>query len=162
MRNIMLFLLLCIGFSCGGEENQSGYNCESGQCTATFENPTYLTLQDCESTCGSSAVVPPIEKPGSIYFVVSFSAVCRTFAGGFTLNTVNLGYGYSSTDVVNDAFIASWKFQQSDSKTVNNVKPGIYYYKATRSSTDSNCSTVVKSGSFTIESSKSTRVDIYL
>lgn len=155
-----MFLLVCIFFSCDKGKNESGYKCENGQCTATFENPTFLTLADCQSVCGGGIVVPPVEKPGSIYFIVSFSAVCRTFAGGFTLNTVNLGYGYSSNDVVNNSFIASWKFQQSDSKTVYNVKPGIYYYKATRSSTDSNCSTIVKNGSFIIESGKSTRVEI--
>ena len=116
MRHVLLLLVLCIGFSCVKEKKKSGYNCESGQCTATFENPTYLTLQDCQSTCGSSTTIPPTTKPGSIYFVVAFNAVCHGYPGA-TYNTVTLGYGYTSTDVANDAFIASWKFQQSDTES---------------------------------------------
>ena len=32
-------------------EAQSGYNCVSNTCSAVFENPQYLTLEDCQSDC---------------------------------------------------------------------------------------------------------------
>ena len=33
------------------EETQSGYNCVSNTCSAVFESPQYLTLEDCQSAC---------------------------------------------------------------------------------------------------------------
>lgn len=155
-------MILCIGFSCVEEEKKSGYNCVSGQCTATFENPTYLTLQDCQSACSTSNP-PPVITKGKIVFYITFSTMCRYFSSSYTVNVVNLGYGYSSTDVANGAYIQSWKITESQKQIVlTDITPGIYYYKAVRSSTDSYCPTVTKSGAITVESGKTTSITVNL
>ena len=52
------FLLICpllFISSCEEEEEaQSGYNCVSNTCSAVFENPQYLTLEDCQTACGDN------------------------------------------------------------------------------------------------------------
>ena len=102
MRITILFLILCILFSCDeGEKKQSGYNCVNGKCTATFDNPTYLTLQDCQTECGSSSVNPtPTPQNGYIYFTVNFDPVCNK-----SLTLINLGYSSNSVDLDNNIFI---------------------------------------------------------
>jgi hypothetical protein len=163
MKTKILFVILCIGFSCGKDENKSGYNCVNNECIATFDNPRYLTLQDCQTACGTSGtnIPPPSTKPGSIYFNVTFSTICQVLPIGITTNVVDLGYGYSSTDVTNDAYIQSWKIKESQKTFIaSDVKPGIYYYKAKKSSTDSKCATVIKTGTVTVNSGKITSVTI--
>jgi len=55
MKKLLYILLLSPMFlisSCEEEEEaQSGYNCVSNTCSAVFENPQYLTLEDCQSAC---------------------------------------------------------------------------------------------------------------
>jgi hypothetical protein len=46
------YLFLIFNSSCS-DNDRSGYNCEGGNCVATYENPQYLTLEDCQSTCGN-------------------------------------------------------------------------------------------------------------
>mgnify|MGYP001300198008 CR=1 FL=1 len=49
----ILGLIIVSVLSCKTDE--SGYNCNSGICTAAFENPQYLTLADCQSLCGGGS-----------------------------------------------------------------------------------------------------------
>ena len=51
---ILCVLIIVILASCA-DDNQSGYNCVSGNCSAVFENPQYLTLSDCQSVCASNS-----------------------------------------------------------------------------------------------------------
>ncbi len=50
----MFVSALTIINGCKAKE-QAGYNCNSGNCSAVFENPQYLTLSDCQSACGSNS-----------------------------------------------------------------------------------------------------------
>ena len=50
------------------EEVQSGYNCVSNTCSAVFENPQYLTLEDCQSACEE-------EEPPAGYLCVSNNCI---------------------------------------------------------------------------------------
>jgi hypothetical protein len=166
MRNLLLFLLLCTGFSCGGEENQPGYNCENGQCTATFQNPTYLTLQDCQSDCGTSGNTNPIQpKTGTVK--ISLSWTLTSYAGSITSGSSVLGLGYTSTDVANGAYFVQRTYTIPDTFTQSNLTVGIYYYKAVRSFNSNDGSgpvsrKVEKSGAFTIEAGKATTVSVNL
>jgi hypothetical protein len=56
MKNLVFILLLPLFFiySCE-EETQSGYDCISNTCTDVFDNPQYLTLSDCQSTCADNS-----------------------------------------------------------------------------------------------------------
>jgi len=54
----LLISPLLFVFSCEEEEEaQSGYNCVSNTCSAVFDNPQYLTLEDCQSACEEE---PPV------------------------------------------------------------------------------------------------------
>ena len=103
MRNVIIFLVLCLTFSCDKKENTSGYNCINGECTATFDSPTYLTLSDCKSVCGTPGTSPTQSKVGSVS--ISLSWTLTTYLGNITSGSGIIGLGYSLTDVSNDAFI---------------------------------------------------------
>lgn len=57
MRNVILtaIMLLTIFFVGCETEEETGYNCNNGNCIAVFDNPQYLTLSDCQSACSSSS-----------------------------------------------------------------------------------------------------------
>jgi hypothetical protein len=56
MKKIILLIFVSAVTIINGckDKEQSGYNCNNGNCTAVFENPQYLSLSDCQSACGSS------------------------------------------------------------------------------------------------------------
>jgi len=87
----------------------------------------------------------------------------------------NLGLGYSSTDIANNAFFQSTSNSKNTSDTYSyTLNVGTYYYKATAKNECSNqvdCSypcgygqleTKTKSGAFTIEANKTINVSISL
>ncbi len=166
MRNLLLFILLSIGFSFCGKERESGYNCEDGQCVAAFENPTYLTLQDCQSECGSAGTNNPTQpKTGTVK--INLSWTLTSYAGTITSGSTIIGLGYSSTDVANGAYFVQQTYSTPDTFTHSNMKAGIYYYKAVRSFRTNDGSgpvsrKVEKSGAFTIEGGKATIVSVNL
>jgi hypothetical protein len=157
MRITILFLILCIGFSCDGAKKESGYNCLNGQCTATFDNPTYLTLQDCQTVCNSSSVNPALQN-GYIYFTVTFDIVCNK-----SLTVINLGYSSNAVDLDNNIFIESWKLISTSPSWVSSKKlaSGTYYFKATKTSQvgDAQC-LITKTGSIVVTSNKRTDIGI--
>lgn len=52
MKNYIIYLtFLALMFSSACQQQDAGYNCVSGSCTATQSNPQYLTLADCQSVC---------------------------------------------------------------------------------------------------------------
>ena len=157
MRITILFLILCIGFSCDEAKKESGYNCANGQCTATFDNPTYLTLQDCQTVCGSSSTNPTIQN-GFIYFTVNFDPVCNK-----SLTLINLGYSSNSVDLDNNIFIEKWTLISYSPSWLSSKKlvSSTYYYKATKTSQvgDANC-LVTKTGSIVVSSGKRTDINI--
>lgn len=169
MKIIILCLTICILFSCEKKEN-SGYICTNGQCNASFENPTYLTLKDCQAECGTSGTSPttPTQtKVGSVSITLNWTLT--TYLGNITSGTTVLGLGYTSNDVANGAFFAEKSYIDPNRSTFtqSNLKVGIYYYKATRSYTSNDGSgpvskKVEKSGSFTIESGKTTSITVNL
>ena len=156
MRITILFIGLCVIFSCE-EKKESGYNCLNGQCTATFENPTYLTLQDCQTVCSSSSGNPTLQN-GYIYFSVTFDPVCNR-----TLTVINFGYSSNSVDLDNNIFIESWKFMSTSPSWVSSKKlaSGTYYYKATKTNQvgDASC-LLTKTGSMVVSSGKRTDIKI--
>jgi len=162
MKITILFLLLCIGFSCiKEEEKKSGYNCVNFQCTATFDNPTYLTLQDCQSECKANSTNPttPTTKSGVAHFYVAFNQVVNSVV---CYSRYTVGVGFSSTDVSNDTFFDSASYDSSHNLYINIANPGVYYYKATKKGTTTSCPTVSKTGSFTIKSGATTYIYIVL
>jgi len=159
MRITILFLILCIGFSCDEEKKESGYNCVNSQCTATFDNPTYLTLQDCQTECSSSSVNPaPTPQNGYIYFTVNFDLVCNR-----SLTLINLGYSSNSVDLDNNIFIEKWTLISYSPSWLSSKKlvSGTYYYKATKTNQvgDAQC-LVTKTGSIVVISGKRTDIKI--
>lgn len=157
-------MILCIGFSCVKDEDKSGYNCVNNKCTATFENPTYLTLQDCQAACSSSTTNPPSTvKNGTASLHVIWNHMCAATQFYFT---VTVGLGYTSTDVANNAFFTSKKLTVPGVDwNISDLKPAIYYYKATKSAGSEHCpptTVTIKSGSFTIESGKTTSITVNL
>lgn len=112
--------------------DQSGYNCNNGVCSATFDNPQYLTLADCKSDCGSSTNSSGYNCSNGTCIKVTKNAQfenltlcqnnCQNNSPGsveisavWTTNYVNcnpaftvvIGFGYTSTDVANEAYF-SW------------------------------------------------------
>ena len=161
MRIKTLFIILCIGFSCVKDEDKSGYNCVNNECIATFDNPTYLTLQDCQTACVIGSINPPAgTKTGTIYLYVPVSS-CSYDYNNFSVS-VTVGFGLSSTDVANDSYFYSKKFNLSGSVTLRDIQPGTYYYKAVRKSTNDKCAflNTTKSGPFTVKSGQTCNVTI--
>ena len=131
MKITFIFLLFSISFSCVDEEEKnSGYNCDNGSCLATFNNPTYLTLQDCQSICGTSGTTtnPTQPKTGAVSITLSWSNSSYTY----TTDKVIIGLGYTSTDVTNGAYFEQKTYYTPSTYTKNNLNAGTYYYKATR------------------------------
>ena len=155
MRITILFLILCIGFSCEQAKKESGYNCVNGQCSATFDNPTYLTLQDCQTVCSTSN---PNLQNGFIYFIVTFDIVCNK-----SLTLINLGYSSNSVDLNNNNFIEKWTLMSYSPSWLSSKKlaSGTYYYKATKTSQvgDTQC-LITKTGSIVVTSDKRTDIKI--
>lgn len=161
MKSKMLILLLLFAISCVEGEKESGYNCDNGQCVATFENPTYLTLQDCQSVCGSTGNnTPEVPKTGTVKISLNWQ---YSYSSGSTL----IGLGYSSTDIANNAFFVSKTYYVPDTFSQSNLAPAIYYYKAKRTFTANDgqgpyTKVVEKSGSFTIKSAQVTQISVNL
>jgi hypothetical protein len=156
MRITFIFIVLSIGFSCDGTKEESGYSCVNGTCTATFDNPTYLTLQDCQTVCSSNPGNPV--QNGFIYFTVTFDIVCNK-----SLTVINLGYSGNPVDLDNNIFIESWKLMSTSPSWISSKKltSGTYYYKATKTSQvgDSQC-LITKTGSIVVSSGKKTDIKI--
>lgn len=150
---------MAILFSCSSDtENFPGYKCISGKCTAVDKDPTYLTLQDCKSECGTTTTTPP--KNGSVSISLSWT---YSYSSGIA----EIGLGYSSSDISNNAFFVSRSYSTPSTFTQSNLAPGLYYYKAVRTFTTNDGSGPVsrkieKSGSFTINSVKTTSITVGL
>ena len=118
----MITILSC------GDGNQSGYNCENGLCTATFENPQYLTLTDCQSTCGNTISGYACVNGNCVQVTVEDSAQylsllsCENYCGGSGgSNTSTPGYNCVNGNCVfvneNAAFSSLYNCQISCSAT---------------------------------------------
>lgn len=199
MRPLQIALLLCLLiFTLGGckkeEDNEEGYNCDNETCSAAFENPQYLTLEDCQSICANSGttggynclgVTCIYENTNSTQYstLAECENACANNSPGTVevethwttayvncdpAYTVEIGLGYSSNDVANEAYFASATFVSSPAVyTKGNLSPGTYYYKAKKTYNASTCGTgqgippvVQKSGSFMIEAGEVTQVDV--
>ncbi|HUX56461.1 MAG TPA: hypothetical protein VMV77_05775 [Bacteroidales bacterium] len=176
MKKLLFLILIVFLFSCDeGEKNQSGYNCVNGQCTATFENPTYLTLQDCQTVCGISVPTQPKPgsvSPGSVSITLSWD-IKRYCNIVWTLSPcwdVMVGLGYSQTDVDKEAYFNHKDLSEPGIYTVTNLAPGVYYYRAKKTIRTSCVSAngcpapppVIKSGKFTITSNKTISISVSL
>lgn len=166
MKNVILMLLVFTFTMVNGckEKEQSGYNCNNGNCTAVFENPQYLTLSDCQSACGSSGAGYNCVSGNCVsvssnaqYSTLSAcqSACANNRPGGVAITaswttsyvncnpayTVVIGLGYSSTDVANETYFAqSGNILYSPANYTNsNLAPGTYYYKAKKTYRASFC-----------------------
>lgn len=55
MKNIFAVFYFCLFLILNGcnKNDQSGYNCLNGACSAALEDPQYLSLADCQSVCGN-------------------------------------------------------------------------------------------------------------
>jgi len=170
MKNCLLLLFLVFLFSCVEDKTNSGYNCEDGDCIASFDNPTYLTLQDCKSSCGTGT--EPVIKPGAVTFTLSWD-VKRTCGNNvwFPCWDVDIGVGYSQSDVDKEAYFNHKSLSDVGTFTVTNLPPGTYYYRAKKTirQTCFNWTTgceapppIVKSGKFTITSDRTTSISVTL
>ncbi|MBM3911441.1 MAG: hypothetical protein FJ350_00345 [Sphingomonadales bacterium] len=160
MKNVILLLLVFTFTIVNGckEKEQSGYNCNNGNCTPVFENPQYLTLSDCHNACANKGEVA-ITASWNTWYVNCQQAY-----------TVVIGLGYSSTDVANETYFAqSGSTLYSPSNyTVSNLAPGTYYYKAKKTYRSNYCApsngppppVVTKTGAFTITALRLTNVDV--
>jgi hypothetical protein len=145
--------------SCGNTTNTSGYNCVNGNCTYVSSNAQYKTLSECQKSCVDN-------RPGKVTFSASWTNYLCRQNPIFYQYSVEVGIGYSSTDVSNNAFFASYEPWNTSSLTWtrDNLSPGVYYYKAIKRS--NNCGTGTKqvvntkSGSFTITAGQTTSVNI--
>ena len=158
---IIILTMITILFSCKKDkESFPGYICNNGQCVAVEKDPKYLTLQDCKLECGTSGTNPTPPKTGSVSLNLSWT---YSYSSGI----VEIGLGYSSTDVANNALFVSTTYTTPTTFSRSNLAPAIYYYKAKRSFTTNNGSGPVaqkieKSGSFTISSGKTTSITVNL
>lgn len=171
-----LILGLFISFvSC--KDSKSGYNCVDGQCVANFENPQYLTLEDCQSVCNCNTNDSGYSCINGQCVEVSSDAEFETLQmcennctdnrdGHLSLNvywyplsyhSVNVGIAYSSTDAANNYFFKELHFYANNSAYFI-LSPGVYYYKANFNGNDIIVDS--ESGSFTIEPNKTTTVRI--
>jgi hypothetical protein len=165
----LLGLTLIFFYSCKTEE-KSGYNCNSGNCTAVFDNPQYLTLTDCQSACGSvtnigyncvsgncvsvtnnaqytslsscqSACSGNVSTTGSVTISAFWSNTPPWDACGSPY-TVVIGLGYNSTDVSNESYFIQSSFYSSTANySKDGLAPGIYYYGAKKTFNASICGT---------------------
>jgi hypothetical protein len=163
MRRLILFFILIAIFSCVKDKtkSESGYNCVNGQCTATFENPTFLTLQDCQSVC-SIGVIPPSTGKGRVKISCIYPMSCGSVVYWFSYITIGIGSIYA--DVALDHFTYSRKFYTGDSYLQYldvELAVGTYYYKATLIP-GCNVTSKEKSGSFTITSGRYTVISVDL
>jgi hypothetical protein len=184
MRIAVLFLILCIGFSCDDGSN-SGYNCDNGQCTATFDSPQYLTLADCQSACGSISTAGYNCVNGTCKSVTSNAqysslSACQSncvdtrtgkvsISLGFdfycmpqVINRGFVGLGYTSSDITNKAYFVSETMSGPGTFTKDNLKAGIYYYTAQKLQQGEYCPGVTKNGSFEIFPAKTTNISVSL
>lgn len=53
LHNVLFIVIAIVSYGCSTTEH-SGYNCENGKCIASFDNPQYLTLVDCQGDCGDN------------------------------------------------------------------------------------------------------------
>lgn len=172
----LVTLFLFISFvSC--KDNKSGYSCVDDQCVADFDNPQYLTLEDCQNVCNCSINGSGYSCIDGQCVAVSSDAnyatleLCEnncadTRDGRVTFNVywspwsmhfVDVGIAYSSTDAANNSFFKDLHFYSNNSATLS-LSPDIYYYKADFTYSDNLLDT--KSGSFTIEPNTGTTVRI--
>ena len=156
MRISFIFLVLLITFSCDKKEEKSGYNCVNGQCIATFDNPTYLTIQDCQTECSTDNPVPT--EKGYIYFKVTFDLVCNK-----SLTWIDLGYSSNPVNLDNNIFIQKWSIGNSSPawQASQKLESGTYYYKAIKRNQvgDAQC-LVTKTGSILVSTGKRTDITI--
>ena len=156
MRLAIVFFILIVTFSCEEKENKSGYNCLNGQCIATFDDPTYLTIQDCQTECSSNNQIPT--DNGYIYFKVTFDLVCNR-----SLTWIDLGYSSNPVDLDKNIFIEKWLIGNTSPawQASKKLASGTYYYKATKRNqvSDAQC-LVTKTGSILISAGKRTDITI--
>jgi hypothetical protein len=168
MRIKIVFLTILIGFSCIKNKN-SGYNCENGNCVASFDNPTYLNLQDCKSLCGGSIIPPNSTKPGAVTITLNWDIHRKCDLNDwYPCWDVLVGLGYNQSDVNNESYFNHKDLSAPGSYTVTNLTPGAYYYGA-KKTIRSNCyqagtqfcgiiAPTTKSGSFQVKSDITTSV----
>jgi hypothetical protein len=100
MKKLILSILVLtvISFVSCKTEKQSGYNCNSGNCTAVFENPQYLTLADCQSACSSSSSAGyncvssncvSVSSNAQYSTLSACQSVCGGSSGGYNCNSGN-------------------------------------------------------------------------
>lgn len=54
MKQILFYILAITLFISCSKDEEKGYNCNGSSCTAVFENPQFLTLSDCQTSCNSN------------------------------------------------------------------------------------------------------------
>ena len=176
MKNIILYLILIvfISVSCKTEEDSSdgGYSCIDGSCTANFNNPDYLTLEDCMSLCGNSQSNNNTNNnsgnvtntsPGKVTITATWIRKYVACDPGYI---VTIGLGYSSSDVANQAFFAtSGNDSYPPASYSKQLEPGTYYYSV-KKTYKMYCGTgqgvppdVVKNGAFTITGGNTTTIN---
>jgi len=156
-----MFSLIIISFVSCKTDEQKGYNCNSGNCTAVFDNPQYLTLADCQSACENN------NSNGGGGYVEITATWTYTYFECSPAYTVKIGLCYTSTDVANEAYFfqSSGDYYGTSSFTYP-LASGTYYYKA-KKTYNMSCGTgqgipsiVAKSGTFTITANQTTIVNV--
>ncbi|MDR0619700.1 MAG: hypothetical protein LBG17_07380 [Bacteroidales bacterium] len=186
MKNLikisLAFFFITILNSCKDEENQndSGYNCKDGNCIATYENPQYLTLKDCQSACAHSTAGYNCIS-GTCVAVSNNAqyptlAACQTSCANSTFGSlevnVNGGCGcmflgafvaLSVADLDAKAYITSFIVMSCGSGGSSDFKfaPGAYYLRVGRANVSNpGCIATTVTKSFIITAGKRTSVNV--
>lgn len=170
MRIKIIFLVILISFSCA-KKNKSGYNCNNGNCEASFDNPTYLNLQDCQSACGGGTTPSTTAKYGSVTIILNWDTHRRCDLNDWQpCWEVLVGLGNNQSEVNKESYFNHKALSAPGTYTVSNLAVGTYYYGAKKTILEDCvrggsqfCGTVaptVKSGSFLVKSAITTSVSV--
>lgn len=96
MKKILFYLLsITLIISCS-KDDEKGYNCNGGLCSAVFESPQFLTLSDCQSACNSTAnSTAGYNCDNGICSGVNSNAQYSTLADCESNCSSNASYGYN-------------------------------------------------------------------
>jgi hypothetical protein len=161
---IIILVVFVTIVSCEKKKNSttsSNNTTQTQNSTTTSGTTTGGTTTGGTTTGGTTTTTPQ----GKVTLKASWTKSYKSCTYAYT---TKIGLGYTSTDVVNEAYFAESGGDVDGSLTYTKdaLAPGIYYYQA-KKSYNTNCgtgqgipTTVTKKGSFTVASGSTTVVEI--